>query len=135
MEVDVRTLLDPPPHTPLAAFCRFGSPIMQTKKAYLIWAGYSRKNPNSKRVGGGGVEYMEFPGAEHDKLQGSITIKKELKFSGVQENVMTNFHRSWFSTLELPRGVTQFCRISRGESLFPPEISRGGGGGFRKVYP
>ena len=32
---------------------------------------------------GGGVEYMEIPGAEHDKLQGSITIKKELKFSGV----------------------------------------------------
>ena len=37
---------------------------------------------------------------------------------------MWNFHGSSFLALELPRGVTQFCRISRGEALFSLKFPR-----------
>ena len=38
---------------------------------------------------------------------------------------MWNFHRSWFLTLESPRCVTQFCRITRGGKLFFSAILEG----------
>ena len=42
-------------------------------------------------------------------------LKKKMK----KEKLMWNFHGSWFMTLEVPPGgVTQFCKIPRGESLF-----------------
>ena len=45
--------------------------------------------------------------------------KKEVEFSGGdQEKIMWNFHGSWFLTLEIPKGATQFCGIFRGEALF-----------------
>ena len=52
------------------------------------------------------------------------SVKKEVYriSKGVQEKFMWNFHGSWFLTLDFPRGVTQFCLISRGESLFSPEF-------------
>ena len=46
-----------------------------------------------------------------------------------------------FFMLEFPGGITQFCRISRGESLFSPEFLskvtnlKIQGGFLRKVYP
>ena len=63
---------------------------------------------------------MEFPGVlkkEHVEIPGGL-LKKEWNFQmGVQEKIMWNFYASWFLTLEFSRGVTQFCRISRGASL------------------
>ena len=45
---------------------------------------------------------------------------------GDQEKIMLNFHESWFLTLELPRGVTQFYRISEGKESFAlSRISKG----------
>ena len=53
------------------------------------------------------VEDMDFP-----KL-----LKKELvEIPGV--------NWSWFLILEVPRCVTQFCRISRGERMFSLEFLR-----------
>ena len=38
---------------------------------------------------------------------------------GDQEKIMWNFQGGpWFKTLKFPRGVTQFCGVSRGEALF-----------------
>ena len=37
---------------------------------------------------------------------------------GDQERFMWNFHGSWFLALDFPKGVTQLCRISKGEALF-----------------
>ena len=55
---------------------------------------------------------------------------------------MWNFLVSWFLTLEFPRGGTQFCRISRGDSLFSLEflkvkwqILKFQREDFGKVYP
>ena len=52
-------------------------------------------------------------------------LKKKWNFQrGVQEKTMWNFHESWFLSLEFARGVTQFCRISRNESLFSLKFLR-----------
>ena len=72
--------------------------------------GYSRKNPNS------GVELRawNFRGYWKKrmwKFQGSVKI--EMGFQSVFTKNLRNFHGSWFLTLEFPRGLTQFCRISR----------------------
>ena len=61
------------------------------------------------------------------KFQGSI--KKEVEFPGVfTKNSCGNFHCTftgpWCLILEFPRGVKQFCRISRSESLFSLEFLR-----------
>ena len=50
------------------------------------------------------------------KFQGSI--KKEVEFPGVYKKKSCNFYGSLILTLEFPRGVAQFCKISRSESLF-----------------
>ena len=50
------------------------------------------------------------------KFQGSI--KKEMEFPGVIKKKVWNVHGSWFLTLEIPMGVTQFGGISRGEASF-----------------
>ena len=85
--------------------------------------GYSRKNPNRRR----GREDMEFPGVlkkKHVEISG-VNLKGSGIYKGVQEKIMLNFRGSWFLTLEFPKGVTQqFCRISRGESLFSREFPR-----------
>ena len=48
----------------------------------------------------------------------SRSIKKRSGISGgVHKKIMWNFQGSWVLTLEFPKGVTQFYRISRGESL------------------
>ena len=49
------------------------------------------------------------------KLQEST--KKSGTSRGDGEKIMWNFHGSWFSTLEFPSDVTQFCRFSSGESI------------------
>ena len=48
-----------------------------------------------------------------------------------------NFHGSWFLTLEFPKSVTQFCKVSGLKSLFSLEFLRWSENfrGFRKVYP
>ena len=42
---------------------------------------------------------------EHVEIPG-VNEKRRGISSGVQEKIMWNFHRSWFLTLEFPRGVT-----------------------------
>ena len=38
---------------------------------------------------------------------------------------MLNLHKSWFLTLEFPRGATQFYRISKGKERFVfPRLSK-----------
>ena len=70
------------------------------------------------------VEDMEFPGVlkEHAEIPG-VNLKNGISRAD-QEKIMWKFHRYWFLTLKFPRGVTQFCRISRGESLFSLEFPR-----------
>ena len=70
---------------------------------------------------GEGVEDMQFQGVlkkEHEEIAG-VNLKTSGISWGVQEKIR-NFHGSWFLTLEFPRSVkvTQFCRISWGESFF-----------------
>ena len=43
-------------------------------------------------------------------------------FRGDQEKVMLHFHEPWLLTLEFPRGVTQFYRISKGKESFVSSI-------------
>ena len=71
---------------------------------------YSRKK--SKQ----GVGDKKFPWVlkkEHVEISGLNE-----KGSGISredlERIMWNFRRSWVLALEFPRGVTQFCRMSRG---------------------
>ena len=45
------------------------------------------------------------------------STKKSGTSRGDREKIMWNFHGSWFSTLEFPSDVTQFCRFSSGESI------------------
>ena len=54
------------------------------------------------------------------------------------------FQGFWFQALKFPRGVTQFCGVSRSKALFGLEFPGGkvknlkipgGGGGFKKAYP
>ena len=63
------------------------------------------------------------------KFQGLVKI--EMKFQSVFTKNLWNFHGSWFLTLEFPRGVTQFCRISRdSDKCKNSRVLL-----FRKVYP
>ena len=92
------------------------------------------------------VENMEFPLQGYWrkgtwKSQGPIKKKWNL-WGFYKEKLMWNFLGSWFLTLEFPRGGTQFCRISRGESLFSLEfpkvkwqILKFQRENFGKVYP
>ena len=50
---------------------------------------------------------------------------KQVKIPGVFMKNLWNFHGSWFFTFEFPGDFTQFCRISRGESLFFLQITNG----------
>ena len=77
-------------------------------------------------MGGGGLRTWNFQEHWRKKMRKFLgSIKKEVEFPGVfEEKLMWNFHGSWFLILEFPRGVTQFCWISRGESLFSPEFLR-----------
>ena len=55
-----------------------------------------------------------------------ISKDKSGIFRGDQEIIMLHFHESWFLTLEFPRGITQFYRISKGkESFVMSRISKG----------
>ena len=70
----------------------------------------------------GGIEDMQFPGVlkkEHVKILG-INQKRSGFSNGVQEKLIWNFYGSWF--LEFLRRVTQFCKLSRGESFFSLEF-------------
>ena len=82
--------------------------------------GYSRKNLNRA------VEEMEFPGVlkkENVEIPG-VNFKKSRISRGVQAKTHVEFHGSCFLTLEFPKGVTEFCRISRSESFFSLEFLR-----------
>ena len=82
--------------------------------------GYSRKNP--KR---GSAEDMEFPGVlkkkkEKEKdMEIAGTNKKDGQFPGVIKKIVEFLwglgHCHWCFEISVPMGVTQFCRISRGE--------------------
>ena len=48
-----------------------------------------------------------------EKCKGKSGIPKD-----DQEKIMLNFRESWFLTLEFPRGVTQFYKISKGKERF-----------------
>ena len=67
---------------------------------------------------------MEFPGVLKKKHVEILWFNE--KRSGisriVQEKLMWNIHGFLFLTLEFASGVTQFCRSSRGESLFSSEF-------------
>ena len=60
-------------------------------------------------------EYVEIPG---------VNEKRSGISSSDQEELMWNFHRSWFFALEFPRGATQLCGISKGEVLLSLEFPR-----------
>ena len=85
---------------------------------------------------------MEFSGIlkkQHVEIRVQLKKKVEFPWVLVKEKHLQNFHGSWFLTLEFPKGVTQFFRISRGESF---GISRGKvtnlkipDGIFRKAHP
>ena len=77
--------------------------------------GYSRKiqTPAQEQ---GLSEDMEFRGVLKN-------WKWNFQGKGVQEKPMWNFYGSWFLTLEFPRGVKQFWKISsRGEVCFLSRI-------------
>ena len=74
---------------------------------------------NLNRDGERGVEDMEFPGVlkkYHVEILG-VNWKRSEIFRGDQE-IMLHFHESWFLTLDFPRGVTQFYRISKAKGSF-----------------
>ena len=58
------------------------------------------------------------------KFQGSI--KNDMGFLGrfKKNHVEFPWNGSWFLTLEFLLGVKQFCKISRGQSLYFPEFLR-----------
>ena len=69
------------------------------------------------------VEDTNFPGIlkkEHVEVLGESSIKIDVEFLEVLMKNSWNFHGSLVLKLEFPppRGVTQFCRIRSGESLF-----------------
>ena len=69
------------------------------------------------------VEDTNFPGIlkkEHVEVLGESSIKIDVEFLEVLMKNLWNFHGSLVLKLEFPppRGVTQFCRIRSGESLF-----------------
>ena len=67
---------------------------------------------------------MKFPGVlkkEHLKIPG-FNQKRSGIYRGVHEGLMLNFHGSRFFALEFTRGVKQFYRVSRGESLITLEF-------------
>ena len=83
--------------------------------------GYSRKNADK------GVELRTLSVRGYwkksmRKFQGSVKI--EMEFQSVFTKNSWNFHGSWFLTLEFPRGVTQYCRISKDKVT-----------NVKKVYP
>ena len=49
-------------------------------------------------------------------------LKEKWNFQGCSRKIMWNFRGSWFSIMDFPRGVKQFWRISRVESLFSSEF-------------
>ena len=68
---------------------------------------------------------MEFTGLlkkEHVEIPG--VNEKQVEFLWVIKKTLWYFHRPWFLALEFPRGVTQFCGISRREALFSLEFQR-----------
>ena len=76
--------------------------------------------------GGGGCWGHEISSVIEERACGNS--RSQLKKSGIskggQEKFVRNFHGPWFLILEFPSGVTQFCRIYRGESLFSPGFLR-----------
>ena len=72
---------------------------------------------------------MVFPGVlkkEHVEIPGVNLKRSGISMEHVQEKLKLNFHGPWLLTLGFSRvtRVTQFCRISRGESLFSAESRR-----------
>ena len=72
---------------------------------------------------------MVFPGVlkkEHVEIPGVNLKRSGISMEHVQEKLKLNFHGPWLLTLGFSRviHVTQFCRISRGESLFSAESLR-----------
>ena len=83
----------------------------------------SLKIRKNKHKGGGGGLDIEFPGVlkkAYGKCGNSKDqLKKKWDFQGCsRKNHPWNIHGFYFLTLEFPGGVTQFFRISIGESLF-----------------
>ena len=69
---------------------------------------------------------MEFPGVlkkDHVEIPG-VKQKRSAISRGGQEKFMWNFNGSWFLAFEFPRGLAQFCKISRGKALVSPEFPR-----------
>ena len=65
---------------------------------------------------------MEFPGVlkkDHVEIPG-VKQKRSAISRGGQEKFMWNFNGSWFLVFEFPRGLAQFCKISRGKALVSP---------------
>ena len=90
-----------------------------------LWSalGYSRKNPNWGKE----VEDTKIPGVlkkEHVEIT-EFNSKRSGIASSDQEKVMRNFHWSWFSAMEFPRGATQLCGIFSGQVLLSLEFPRG----------
>ena len=54
-------------------------------------------------------QQVEFP---------EVNEKQHIISSGDREKTMWNFQESWFQALKFPRGVKQFCGVSRGKALF-----------------
>ena len=70
----------------------------------------------SKQVGG--VDDVEFSGVLKKTVEvPGVNQKRSEISSGVQKEIMWNFHGSWFLILEFPKSATQFCRTSKGEVL------------------
>ena len=78
--------------------------------------GYSRKNPNIGRKGGGGGRrgHRMSKGIEERACGSSKGQLKKWNFQGCQRK----------TNVEFPKCVTQFYRIFRDESLFSPEFLR-----------
>ena len=95
-------------------------------KAFIHKAYYLAIPEKNKTRGVGLVRDMEFPGVLK-KFHGKIP-RFNWKRSGISRDVaekfMWNFHGYWFLNLEFWKDVTQFCRISRGESLFSLKFPR-----------
>ena len=79
--------------------------------------GLFQKNPNRGLGSWNFQEYWRTCGNYRSQL------KKKRNFQGFLKNHV-EFLWSWFLTLEFPKVVTRFCRITRSESLFSLEFPR-----------
>ena len=95
---------------------RWGGYFLIFHEFSLFFMKFQKKSKEGR--GGGGLTTCNFPRYWRRLCKNSRGQLKKVEFPGViKKKFMWNFCGSWFLILEFPRGVAQFCRISRYESF------------------